>query len=90
VKIFDIVADEHKARVVLSLDGKGGFSGDIISGDFGQGRISGLVTGNRLTGSAELDGHGARFGALIDGHKIAGRLTAGWFFSQDFHGEEAA
>lgn len=90
MKTFEIVAGGHKARVTLNLDGKGGFAGDIVSSDFGEGRISGLVTGDRLMGSADLDGHAARFDALIDGRKIAGRLTAGWFFSQDFHGEEAA
>ena len=90
MKIFEIVAGGHKARVTLRLDGKGGFSGDIVSDDFGEGRISGLVTGDHLTGSVDLDGHAARFDASIAGRAIAGRLTAGWFFSQDFQGEEAA
>ena len=90
MRIFDIVAGGHKARVALQLDGKGGFSGDIVSEDFGKGRISGLVTGDHLTGSIDLDGHAARFDASIAGRAIAGRLTAGWFFSQDFTGEEAA
>ena len=84
------MADGHKARVTLMLDGRGGFSGDIVSADFGKGRISGLVTGDHLTGSVDLDGHAARFDASIAGHAIAGRLTAGWFFSQDFTGEEVA
>lgn len=87
---FDILADGHKARVTLQLDGKGGFTGDIVSEDFGAGHISGLVTGDHFIGSVDLDGHAARFDASIAGHAIAGRLTAGWFFSQDFTGEEAA
>ena len=90
MRTFDIVAGGHKARVTLRLDGKGGFSGDIVSEDFGAGRIRGLATGDHLTGSVDLDGHAARFDACIAGRAIAGRLTAGWFFSQDFTGEEAA
>jgi len=90
VRVFDIVAGGHRARVTLTMDGKGGFAGDIVSEDFGVGRISGLVTGDHLTGSVDLDGHAARFDAGIAGRAIAGRLTAGWFFSQDFTGEEAA
>ena len=90
MKIFDIVAGGHKAHVTLRLDDKGGFDGEIVSEDFGKGRISGLVTGDHLTGSIDLDGHAARFDASIAGRAIAGRLTAGWFFSQDFTGEEAA
>ena len=88
--MFDIVAGGHKARVTLRLDGKGSFAGDIVSDDFGEGRISGLVTGDHLTGSVDLDGHAARFDASIAGRAIAGRLTAGWFFSQDFTGKEVA
>lgn len=90
MKAFDIVAGGHKARVTLCLDGKGGFSGDIVSSDFGEGRINGLATGDHLTGSVDLDGHAARFDATLAGRAIAGRLTAGWFFSQDFQGEEVA
>jgi hypothetical protein len=90
VRSFDIVAGGHKARVTLELDGQGSFAGNIVSEDFGEGHISGLVTGDHLTGSVHLDGHAARFDASIAGHAIAGRLTAGWFFSQDFTGEEAA
>lgn len=84
---FDIALGSHKARVNLTMDGKGGFAGGIDSADFGQGDLAGVVTGDRLTGVAELDGHHAHFDAsLSDGH-IAGTLTAGWFFSQSFTGE---
>jgi hypothetical protein len=90
IVVGDIVAGGHKARVTLRLDGKGGFAGDIVSHDFGAGRISGLVTGDHLTGSVDLDGHAARFDAVVAGRMIAGTLTAGWFFSQGFRGGEAA
>lgn len=80
----------HKARVTLAMDGKGGFSGQILSDDFGAGRIGGVASGDHLTGSAELDGHSARFDATLAGEAISGTLTAGWFFSQPFRGTVAA
>ena len=87
---FDIVAGGHKARVTLTMDGKGGFVGEIVSDDFGKGRIGGAATGDHLTGSAELDGHSARFDALVADGAITGTLTAGWFFSQRFSGRAAS
>ena len=84
---FSVLAGQHHALVDLETDGKGGFSGTITSKEFGIGKVSGLQTGDHFTGSASIDGHSARFDATVSGHEIAGRLTAGWFFSQDFKGE---
>lgn len=87
---FNIVAGSHKARVEISLDGKGGFTGAVTSDDFGKGDVAGLVTsGNHLTGAMRLDGHAARLDATFSDKTISGRITAGWFFSQDFTGEVA-
>lgn len=86
---FAIQAGSHVAMVEIDLDGKGGFSGQIISQDFGNGRIGGVQTGDHLTGSVNLAGHNARFDATLLNGAIKGTLTAGWFFSQDFTGTAA-
>lgn len=90
MSVFDIVAGGHKARVTLTMDGKGGFVGAIASDEFGDGKLAGVVTGSHLAGSAMLDGHSARFDATLSDGGIAGRLTAGWFFAEDFSGKEIA
>lgn len=83
---FNIIAGTHAALVDLKLDGKGSFSGLISSSDFGSGALGGVMTGDHLTGSVELDGHTARLDATIHGDAITGRISSGWFFSQDFTG----
>lgn len=89
---FDItVGDSHKAQVTVDLDGKGNFTGAIVSPEFGAGAIShGKQVGAALTGTVTLDGHAAQFSASLVGTAITGTLRVGWFFSEDFTGSEAA
>lgn len=87
---FDILAGSHHATVDLELDGKGKFSGTIASDDFGNGKLAGIVTGDRLTGSVDLDGHSARLDAFLDDKIITGKISAGWFFTQRFTGTQVA
>jgi hypothetical protein len=84
------MAGPHSALVELETDGKGGFSGKIESNEFGDGAIGGVVTGDHYTGSILLDGHTAKFSADVSNGAINGTITAGWFFSLDFTGKEAA
>lgn len=87
---YKIQAGSHDAEVELTMDGKGGFTGGIKSPDFGDGQITGgQVSGDELTGTVVLDGHTAKFDAKITGATITGKLTVGWFWSQDFTGFEA-
>lgn len=87
---FDITAGGHAALVDLETDGKGGFAGSIESGEFGNGSINGIVTGDYYSGAMILDGHHARFEATVSNGAISGAIHAGWFFSQAFTGKEAA
>ena len=87
---FSVLAGPHHALVDLETDGKGGFSGKIESNEFGDGSISGVVTGDHYLGSILLDGHTAKFSADVSKSAITGTITAGWFFSLTFFGKEAA
>lgn len=88
---YDIKAGSHDAQVELVMDGNGGFTGTISHTEFGDGQITGgQVSGDELTGSVVLDGHTAKFQAKITGASITGKMTVGWFWSQDFNGIQAA
>lgn len=88
---YNIQAGAHAAQVDLDMDGKGGFTGVISHTEFGDGQITGgQVSGDELIGSVDLDGHTAKFEAKVTGASIAGKLTVGWFWSQDFTGILAA
>jgi len=87
---YNIQAGSHAAQVEITMDGKGGFAGGIVSPDFGDGQITGgQVSGDDLTGTVALDGHTAKFSATVTGATITGKLTVGWFWSQDFSGIQA-
>lgn len=88
---FDIiVGGAHKAQITVDLNGKGGFTGNIVSPEFGTGLIrDGLQVGTVLTGTVTLDGYDADFTATLDANDITGKLRMGWFFSQAFTGTQA-
>lgn len=89
---FDITVDGgHKAEITIQQDGKGGFTGTVVSPDYGTGAITnGQQSGNDLKGNVTLDGHNANFQATIlpsgDGGTISGTLSYGWFFKKSFAG----
>lgn len=88
---YNIQAASHAAQVDITMDGNGGFTGVISHTEFGDGQITGgQVSGDELTGSVVLDGHTAKFQATVNGSTITGKLTVGWFWSQDFSGILAA
>lgn len=88
---YNIQAGAHPAQVAINMDGKGGFTGTISHTEFGDGQITGgKVSGDDLTGQVVLDGHTAKFEAKVSGATITGRMTVGWFWSQDFTGIQAA
>lgn len=88
---YNIQAGAHPAQVEITMDGKGGFTGAITHTEFGDGQITGgQVSGDELTGSVVLDGHTAKFQAKVTGASITGKMTVGWFWSQDFTGILAA
>jgi len=88
---YNIQAGSHPAQVDITMDGNGGFTGVISHTEFGDGQITGgRASGDDLTGSVVLDGHTAKFEAKITGATITGKLTVGWFWSQDFTGIQAA
>lgn len=89
---FDItVGGQHKAQVSVEPDGKGAFTGTIVSPEFGTGAItSGVQTGNHLAGSVTLDNHDADFEATLAADAISGKLSYGWFFSMEFTGAAVA
>lgn len=87
---FNIQAGSHPAQVEITPDGNGGFIGVISHTEYGDGQITGgKQDGDELTGTVVLDGHTAKFSAKITGATITGKLTVGWFWSQDFTGIEA-
>ena len=87
---YNIQAGSHAAQVELTPDGHGGFTGAITHTEFGDGQITGgKQDGDELTGTVVLDGHTAKFEAKVQGASISGKLTVGWFWSQDFTGIEA-
>lgn len=89
---FVITADGgHKAEVTITEDGKGGFTGSLVSPDYGTGEIkAGVKTGQAFAGKVDLAGYEADFSATLDGSNISGRLKYGWFFNKSFTGTQAA
>lgn len=84
---YDIQAGSHPAQVEITPDGNGNFTGVISHTEFGDGQITGgKQDGDELTGTVVLDGHTAKFQAKVTGATITGKLTVGWFWSQDFSG----
>ena len=77
---FNVVARGHNATVIIEMDGKGHFTAAIASDEFGAGSGGGVVTGDHLTGSVNLDGHNAKLAATLAGSGIIGTLDPGWFF----------
>ena len=88
---FSITADGHAATVDLTLDGKGHFTLVIDSDDFGTGSGGGVVTGDTLVGSVNLEGHNAKLAATLTDGGIVGALDPGWFFpTVTFSGKQVA
>jgi len=88
---FNIQAGSHPAQVDITPDGNSCFTGVISHTEYGDGQITGgKQDGDELTGTVVLDGHTAKFSAKITGATITGKLTVGWFWSQDFSGIQAA
>jgi len=80
----------HKLSADFEPDSKGNFSGTISSDEYGAGKIAGVITGDHYTGSVSLDGHTAKFDAILSNGVISGTIKAGWFFTLHFMGEQAA
>lgn len=87
-QIWTITLRGHTAKVSITPDGKGGFSGCIESAEFGHAPIeNGVVDGRYYTGTVTLEGHSAKITAHIgDGNVLTGSARVGWFFSADFTG----
>ena len=56
----------HQAEVNIEMDAKGGFSGTVVSADYGTGEIAnGKANGPALSGNVSLDGYDADFSATV-------------------------
>jgi hypothetical protein len=89
---FQIIVDgTHKAEVNINPDGKGAFTGTVISAEYGTGAITnGVQTGDSLSGNVSLSGYNADFSANISGSTITGALKYGWFIHKSFSGVQSA
>lgn len=77
---FNVTADGHSAEVDVTFDGKGGFTGSIVSSDGHNGTLSGSGSEiGTLTGTASVDGHNGTFQASISGNAISGSVTVNVF-----------
>lgn len=79
---------KYPATILLTETSPPGFSGSIVSTEFGTGAITnGVRRGETLTGRVHLDGHDADFSATVDDDgSISGTIRVGWFWSMGFTG----
>lgn len=88
---FNVSVDGHAAEINLTEDQAGGFTGTVVTPEFGTGQITdGKRDGDALTGTVTLSGHEADFKATLQGTSISGTITYGWFIKKSFSGLAAA
>lgn len=77
MKKYNVVVDgKHNAEVHLNADGKGGFTGEVLHTELGDGTITnGVETGSSYKGNVNLNGHNCAFVASVSGDSVSGSIS---------------